>query len=123
MTEEACARKLATVPEQTLRLLNCFIIRSTLSQDLIGSTGRHIEKIIAAPVAMFKCQLYLVVYLGQFEAKAKLGPVNLPSASFKVASEQLPISTEYCGEKYCCCRHVRICIKRVDKGPVTTTIM
>ena len=58
------------------------------------------------------------------EAKAKLGPVNLPSASFKVASEQLPISTEYCGEEnIVVVAMLEFGIKRVDKGPVTTTIM
>lgn len=30
-------------------------------------------------------------------AKAKLGPVKLPDASFNVASEPLPINTAYCG--------------------------
>ena len=32
-------------------------------------------------------------------AKAKLGPIKLPIASFKVASEPLPITREYCGEE------------------------
>ena len=32
-------------------------------------------------------------------AKAKLGPIKALDASFKVASPQLPISTEYCGEE------------------------
>ena len=29
----------------------------------------------------------------------KLGPIKALDASFKVASPQLPISTEYCGEE------------------------
>ena len=54
----------------------------------------------------------------------KIGSIGL-GPSIELVSKQLPIQTAYCGEKYCCCRHIRkgkFDIKGVDTDQVTTIL-